>query len=42
MVTIQGIPLVAEQIGWQWSFALLALGPLAGIASIRRLIRFKS
>jgi len=41
MVTIQGIPLVAEQIGWQWSFAVLALGPLAGIASIRRLVRLR-
>ncbi|MGK2961819.1 MAG: MFS transporter [Gemmatimonadaceae bacterium] len=42
MVTIQGIPLVAEQIGWQWSFAVLALGPMAGIASIRKLIRSKA
>ncbi len=37
MVTIQGVPWIAEQIGWQWSFALLALGPLAGIAAVRGL-----
>jgi MFS family permease len=37
MLTIQGLPLVAERVGWQWSFALLAFGPAAGIASIRRL-----
>ncbi len=38
MLTIQGVPWIAGQIGWQWSFALLSLGPLAGIASIRRLV----
>ena len=38
MVTIQGLPALAERIGWQWSFILLALGPIAGIASIKRLI----
>ena len=41
MVTIQGLPVLAGRIGWQWSFVLLALGPLAGIASIKRLIRVK-
>ena len=41
MVTIQGLPVVADAIGWQWSFALLALGPLAGIGSIRRLVGIK-
>ena len=38
MVTIQGLPVLAERIGWQWSFVLLAFGPVAGIASIKRLI----
>jgi hypothetical protein len=41
MVTIQGLPALAGRIGWQWSFALLALGPVAGIGSIRRLVRLK-
>jgi MFS family permease len=41
MVTIQGIPLVAARIGWQWAFALLAIGPVVGIASVRSLVRFK-
>lgn len=38
-VTIQIVPLLVEWIGWQWAFAALALGPLLGIASIRRLQR---
>ena len=38
-VTIQLVALVAETLGWAWAFALLSLGPLAGIASIRRLQR---
>jgi sugar phosphate permease len=41
MVTIQGLPVLAERIGWQWSFVLLAMGPIAGIASIGRLVRVK-
>jgi MFS family permease len=41
MLTIQGIPVIAEAIGWRWAFAVLALGPAAGIASVRALTRFK-
>ncbi len=37
MATIQGVPLLVEATGWPWAFPLLALGPAAGIASIRRL-----
>jgi MFS family permease len=37
MVTIQGVPLVVAQVGWQWAFPVLALGPAAGIMAIRRL-----
>jgi MFS family permease len=37
MVTIQGVSLLAARIGWQWSFAVLALGPAFGIAAIRQL-----
>ncbi len=36
MVPMQLVPLIAQRAGWRWSFAILALGPLAGIAAIRR------
>ena len=38
MISIQLVPPMAEAVGWRWAFALLALGPVFGIASIRRLI----
>jgi MFS family permease len=34
---IQMVPLLAERVGWQWAFTILALGPVVGIAAIRRL-----
>ena len=38
-VTIQLVPpIVARVGGWQWAFPALALGPLLGIWSIRRLV----
>jgi MFS family permease len=39
MVTIQGIPHLVDSLGWPWAFPLLALGPAAGITSIRKLHR---
>ena len=39
MVTIQLIPAVVEAAGWRLAFPVLALGPAAGIAAIRRLVR---
>jgi MFS family permease len=36
-VSIQLVPPIAGRLGWQWAFPLLALGPVFGIASIRRL-----
>jgi MFS family permease len=39
MVTIQTVPHIVDAFGWPWAFPLLALGPAAGIASIRRLQR---
>jgi len=39
LVTIQGVPVVADALGWQWSFPVLALGPIAGIAAMRQLRR---
>jgi len=37
LVTIQGVPLVADWLGWRWSFALLAAGPAFGIWAMARL-----
>ncbi len=37
IVTIQLVPLLVEHAGWRWAFALLAVGPAAGVAAIRRL-----
>lgn len=37
MVTIQGVPALTDSLGWPWAFPILALGPLFGIASIRRM-----
>jgi len=39
MVTIQGVPVLTETVGWTWAFPLLVLGPVAGIWSIRGLAR---
>ncbi len=42
MVTIQAVPIAVEAVGWRWGFLFLALGPAAGIASIRRLARLRA
>ncbi len=42
MVTIQLIPVMADARGWRWAFAILALGPVAGIWAIRRLVRART
>lgn len=36
-ITIQLIPPLVRAIGWQWVFPALAIGPVLGILSIRRL-----
>jgi MFS family permease len=36
-VSIQLVPPIADRLGWRWAFPVLALGPVFGIASIRRL-----
>lgn len=41
-LTIQIVPLVVEMVGWRWAFPLLALGPIAGIAAIKRLLALKA
>jgi len=35
--TIQVVPVVVRILGWPWVFALLSIGPLAGIVAVRRL-----
>jgi MFS family permease len=37
MLPMQLVPVIAQHSGWRWGFAVLALGPLAGISAIRRL-----
>lgn len=39
VVTIWLIPIVEQAVGWRWSFTILALGPLVGIAAMLRLKR---
>lgn len=34
LVTIAGVPYLAEQWGWQWAFPWLALGPAVGVAAM--------
>ena len=41
MVTIQLVPAVVGAAGWRLAFPFLALGPAAGIAAIRRLVRLR-
>ena len=37
VATIQLVPVIVDTAGWRWAFPILALGPVAGIAAIRRL-----
>ena len=37
LVTIRGVPWIADQIGWRWSFAWLAIGPTLGVVAMVRL-----
>lgn len=36
-VTIQGVPVLREAVGWPLAFGVLALGPAVGIIAMRRL-----
>ena len=40
-LTIQLVPPVVDSVGWRWAFPLLAIGPIAGITFINRLLTFK-
>lgn len=41
-VTIQIVPAMVDAVGWRWAFPLLAVGPIGGIAAIRRLLTLKA
>ena len=34
VITIRGVPALAEVWGWRWAFPLLALGPAFGVAAM--------
>ena len=40
--TIWVVPLIEEAVGWRFAFAILALGPVAGIVSMRKIRLLKS
>ncbi len=39
LVTIRGVPLIADELTWRWAFPVLALGPAIGIAAMVALKR---
>jgi MFS family permease len=39
LVTIRGVPAIADAVGWQWAFPVLALGPALGVWAMVRLAR---
>jgi sugar phosphate permease len=41
MITIQGLPVLSQSVGWAWTFPVLALGPAFGIGAILRLGRIR-
>jgi MFS family permease len=41
MVSIQLVPPLVAATSWQWAFPMLALGPVAGVTSIRALVRLR-
>jgi MFS family permease len=41
LVTIRGVPAIADAAGWRWAFPWLAVGPIAGIVAMARLRRFR-
>jgi MFS family permease len=41
MISIQLVPPLVRSTSWQWAFPMLALGPMAGVASIRSLVQLR-
>ena len=39
LVTIRWVPAIAESLGWQWAFPILAVGPALGVMAMVRLAR---
>lgn len=39
LVTIRWVPALAESVGWQWAFLVLAPGPAMGVWAMARLAR---
>jgi len=37
--SIQLVPAVAGSVGWRWGLAVLTVGPIAALASVRRIVR---
>ena len=37
LITVRLVPTLVDSVGWQWAFAVLALGPLFGIWAMRQL-----
>jgi len=37
LVTIRGVPWIADQFGWRWAFAWLAIGPALGVVAMWRM-----
>ncbi|MEN8238443.1 MAG: MFS transporter [Actinomycetota bacterium] len=41
LITIRGVPALADTVGWQWAFPWLALGPMIGIFAMVRLASYR-
>ncbi len=41
IVTIQGLPVAVDVLGWRGAMPLLAIGPIAGVAAMRALGRLE-
>ncbi len=37
LVTIRGVPIIADALGWRWAFPILAIGPAVGVIAMIRL-----
>jgi MFS family permease len=42
MLPMQLVPALARASGWRWAFAILSIGPAAGIWAVRRLVRVRA
>jgi MFS family permease len=42
MFPMQLVPALARASGWRWAFAILSIGPVAGIWAVRRLVRSRA